>query len=477
MTVSQDISGDPIQTPAPETALPSHGRAGADSSLRAGALADSQAGPRAGTLARSAAVFSGLVLSQASEFARDVVMAARFGASQISDGFFCAYAPLFLVVTTLTVACPVVLVPAFTLCRASAAERFRELVGLFTLILLGAAVGGYFFSHEITTLVAPGLDPATRELSAGFMARLVWIWLPLGFIAVTAAFLRSRNQFFVPAALKFSGNACFMGTLLCLAADAAAADALVAAVFSLYAAQAGYLLFFLAKTGGVPVFRRWLPSKRTWRTMALFAFPVASIFLSQLVVMSERFFSSLLDPGNLSLVAYTGRLYTGGANLLGGTLMGAALPVLAAMAGAGRIHRMRRQVWEQMKLAVLACLPVSLFVLVFARDIIRILFGNAFTDAQVMVSGQVLALYFAGLLFGVVIPLFTALFSALGRFRLILLVSLTFVSVNVLFNHLFIGRLGIYSLPLARCCANFFAAVLSLFLAHRELGTGERTRP
>ncbi|MCP4023034.1 MAG: hypothetical protein GY729_14430 [Desulfobacteraceae bacterium] len=422
----------------------------------------------------SLVVFAGLILSQFSEFGKDIFMAWKYGASMISDSFFSAYTPVFLIYSTLLLACPIVLVPAFIKLKEQAGQKTEdsllgELILIFTLVFLGIAFLLFIFGDKIIGAITPGLCVQAHTLSTALFRKLVWLLIPSGFIAIFAAYLRSRNKLFIPSSLKCIGNMCFIALVFCFAASS---KALFTAAISIYIAQSLYLAVFVFKTK--PRFSRTtlVPSKKTWQVVALFAFPIASIFLSQLVILSERFFSSLLDPGSLSIVAYTGRIYTGIVNLLGGTMMGAALPALSRLVNKNRLSETKQNVQWNIKMLAMVCLPISLFFLFMSDAMVHLLFnGGAFTFQQLDISSNVLRYYFAGLLFGALMPLSTAIFSAFHSYKIILCNSVLFLGTNLLVNALLIHGNGIIALPLARIAANLVILCFSFYMIRRTLGS------
>ncbi|MBU1172944.1 MAG: polysaccharide biosynthesis C-terminal domain-containing protein [Proteobacteria bacterium] len=416
-------------------------------------------------------VLTGLLLSQASEFGKDIFMGWKYGASMLSDGFFSAFSPIFLIYTTLLLSSSIVLIPAFVDHIENddnqSSNLFYESTA-FLIVLLGIlSLVLFYFSDSIIAFLAPGLSEQSKLIAVNFFKRFIWVLMPTGCIAISASFLRSNNMLFIPSTLKFVGNVFF---ILILFYFSSSFEALSYAAISMFLMQFIFLVVFLFKTNlAFPT--HFIPSKKTLNILLLFIIPILSIFMSQTVVLSERYYSSMLQEGSVSIIAYIGRIYSGFVNLIGGTVMGTALPALSGYISKGNFVNARDTITWNIKIVITVCLPASILLMIMAEPIISTIFsGSALTQVQMEMSYRVLSCYSIGIVFGAIMPLYTAVFSAYRSYSLILMGSTFFLVTNWLINALLINHVNILSLPIARTLSNIAVSIPMFLVMQKKVG-------
>lgn len=417
------------------------------------------------------------LLSRATGFARDVVMATVMGAGQIADAFVVAFKlPNHFRAIFGEGAFNAAFIPCYARIRETdggeAAKRFADRVWtLMLLVQVGLLAAAFAGMPWLVRALAPGFadDPAKFELAVA-LTRITFPYLL--FITLTtlvSAILNAVDRFAAAAGAPILLNLAMLAALAVAflfpsAGHAAAWGVAVSGVLQLA------LVFADARRAGVAP--RLAHPRLDADMRAFFRALVPATIGSagvQIAMFADTIIASLLPTGAMASIYYADRLYQlplGVIGIAAGTVLLPEMSRRLAQGDAAGAHGAQNRAFG-LTLALAAPFAVA-FVLV-PDLIMRALFGRgAFSAADAQAAGAVLAAYACGLPAIVLIRSMVASFQARGDTTTPMVVSLTAIAVNVLLKIALAGELGAPGLALATAVGAWVNLALLYGLAYRR---------
>lgn len=372
------------------------------------------------TLFRSASLVSLLTLaSRVTGLVRELLMAATFGASAMTDAFNVAFRiPNLLRRLFAEGAFSQAFVPVLAATREREGEEAtRQLMdrvaSLLALTLLLTCGVGVVAAPVLVWLMASGLQQSPQGFEAAVdMTRWMFPYIAfMSLVALSAGVLNTWRRFAVPAATP---------VLLNLAMIAAAwwgAPALQArGIEPIYAMAGGVMLGGVLQLAiQVPALLRlgllprldWRPSalsaawrdSGTRRILALMAPALLGVSVAQISLLINTQIASHLSPGSVSWLTYADRLMEFPTALIGVALGVVLMPQLASARAAGDSARFSAMLDWALRCVLALGLPCAAALLLFAEPLVATLYNyGAFSPRDVAMTAQALVGYGVGLL-------------------------------------------------------------------------------
>ncbi len=372
------------------------------------------------SLFKAASTVSLLTLaSRITGLIRDLLMAAVFGATALTDAFNVAFRiPNLFRRLFGEGAFSQAFVPALAHTREQQGEEAtRRLVDsvatVLAWVLLATCVVGVAASPALVWALASGLrrDPQAFD-AAVLMTR--WMFPYIGFmslVALSAGILNTWKRFAVPAATPVLLNVALIGAAWLGAPWFAARG-----IEPIYAMAAGVMLGGVLQLAiQVPALRRlgMLPRiglagsqiREAWRDpgvrriLSLMGPALLGVSVAQISLLINTQIASWLPAGSVTWLFYADRLMEFPTALLGVALGVVLMPQLALARGAGDAARYSSLLDWGLRLVVLLAAPASAALLVFGLPLVATLFHyGAFRESDVIQVSVALAGYGVGLL-------------------------------------------------------------------------------
>lgn len=372
------------------------------------------------SLFKAASTVSLLTLaSRVTGLLRDLLMAAFFGASAVTDAFNVAFRiPNLFRRLFAEGAFSQAFVPSLAHTKAQQGEEAtRHLIDavatVLAWVLLASCVIGVAAAPVLVWALASGLgrDPQAFE-AAVLMTR--WMFPYIGFmslVALSAGILNTWKRFAVPAATPV-----LLNIAMILAAWLGAPYLRDRGIEPIYAMAGGVMLGGLLQLGvQVPALARLglLPRigvsvsriRAAWRdpgvrhVLSLMGPALLGVSVAQISLLINTQIASHLASGSVTWLFYADRLMEFPTALLGVALAVVLMPQLAAARGAGDDERFSAMLDWGLRLVLLLAAPASAALMVFAQPLVATLFHyGAFRDADVLQVALALAGYGVGLL-------------------------------------------------------------------------------
>jgi putative peptidoglycan lipid II flippase len=409
---------------------------------------------------------------------RQVLLNARFGTGDEASAYYAA-ARLPETLFTLVAGGALwnALIPVLVGIRRddgeAAARRLADVVLTASLVVSSGivVVGEIGAPVFVATILAPGFDEPTTELTVRLTRILLLqpVFLAAGSIAV--AVLNARNRFLLPALALTVHN---------LAEIAGIGVAWVYPSIGIYGPAIGVVLGS-ALQALVPFVVLW---RREWRPRLVWAprDPGLRAVVRLLVpnglslgvgyaggVVDTSFASRAPEPGAVPALANAWLLANLPVRLVGVATAQAAFPRLATAAAAGAWGWFRRTAARTTAAAVALALPMAIGMVVLARPTVRILFEHGEFGAQAAsLTARLVVIYALGLPCYAATEVLTRSLVAMRDTRTPLLTNTIQLGVRIAMMAALLGPLGVEVVPVAFAVSSALeTAILGVVLWRR----------
>jgi putative peptidoglycan lipid II flippase len=372
------------------------------------------------TLFKSASLVSLLTLaSRITGLVRELLMAAMFGATALTDAFNVAFRiPNLLRRLFAEGAFSQAFVPVLAGARETDGDAAtRVLVSQIATVLAWAltitCVLGVVGAPVLVWAMASGLKQSPNGFEAAvFMTRWMFPYIAfMSFVALAAGVLNTWRRFAVPAATPVLLNVAMIS-----AAYWGAPWFGRMGIEPIYAMAGGVLLGGTLQLGvQLPALRRigmlpriglsWTALRTAWmhpgtrRVTTLMLPALLGVSVAQISLLINTQIASHLATGSVSWLTYADRLMEFPTAMLGVALGVVLLPQLAAAKAADDSERYSGLLDWGLRLVVLLAVPCAVALLIFAQPLVSVLYHyGAFTSADVRQTSLALMGYGAGLL-------------------------------------------------------------------------------
>jgi putative peptidoglycan lipid II flippase len=407
---------------------------------------------------------SGLVgmltmLSRVLGLVRDMVIARYFGAGADADAFFVAFKiPNFLRRLFAEGAFNQAFVPVLSSYRQQESigdvrRLINAVAGSLGLVLLGVTIVAVIGSPLLTALFAPGF--VGDEIKFGLASDMLRITFPyLLLISLTAfagSILNSYDRFAVPAFTPVLLNLAMIGAAIFL--SPLMATPIVALAWGVFIAGALQLFFqlpFLMRLGLLPRPRVDYRHEGVKRIMQLMLPALFGVSVSQINLLLDTVLASFLQTGSVSWLYYADRLSELPLGVFAIAIGTVILPSLSRKHADASSDQFSATLDWAVRAVMLIGLPAALALALLAEPLIATLFYyGEVTSRDVMMSGQALRAYSAGLLAFMLIKVLAPGYFARQNTKTPVKIAIYAMVANMVFNLALVFPLAHAGLALA----------------------------
>ena len=371
------------------------------------------------SLFKSASTVSALTLvSRVTGLIRELLIAATFGASAMTDAFNVAFRiPNLFRRLFAEGAFSQAFVPVLAASKTQNGDAQTKLVidrvaTLLSWALLLTCVLGVAGAPFLVYAMASGLKQDPRGFEAAvFMTR--WMFPYIGFmslVALSSGVLNTWRRFAVPAATPVLLNvamiaAAWFGAPWLKTQGIEPIYALAAGVMVGGALQLAVQVPALLRLGLLPkIALNWSVAKQAWadpatKNIAKLMLPaLLGVSVAQISLLINTQIASHLTPGSVSWLSYADRLMEFPTAMLGVAIGVVLMPQLAAAKAANDAAKYSGMLDWGLRIVVLLAVPCAVALLTFSTPLVATLYHyGAFTDRDVAQTTSALMGYGAGL--------------------------------------------------------------------------------
>ena len=415
------------------------------------------------SLFKAASTISLLTLaSRVAGLVRELLVAATFGASGLTDAFNVAFRipnlfrRLFAEGAFSQAFVPVLAHSKVTEGDAATHRLIDSVATVLAWILLATCAVGVIGAPALVWALASGFRQSPRSFEATvLMTRWMFPYIAfMSMVALSSGILNTWKRFAVPAATPVLLNVCMIAAAWLGAPwfgrhGIEPIYAMAAGVIAGGVLQLGVQIPVLARLGLLPrIGVTWSTLRAAWsdqgtRHVAHQMLPaLLGVGVAQVSLLINTQIASWLPTGSITWLTYADRLMEFPTAMLGVALGVVLMPQLASARASDDAERYSAMLDWGLRLVVLMAVPASVALLLFAKPLVATVFHyGAFKDSDVPQVAKALAGYGVGLLGLVAIKVLASGFYASQDMRTPVRIAILVLVVTQLLNIVFVPLL------------------------------------
>ena len=432
-------------------------------------------GPSLSLFRAASIITAAAVVSRILGYVRESVLAARFGASSLTDAYLTAQDLPLTLNATLVGALVAVFIPVY---REAVQRRGPEAGRRLTSSVLNVTLAvvtlltalGLLAAPLLIELLVPGFTPDLKALTVSLVRLTLPALMILGVSGVVTALLNGNRRFTGPALVGLPQNLAIIVAVLLVSGpedvDRAALGVVVGAFFGLliqlpWARGLGF--------GYQPLLELTDPGLRRMGQMIL---PIMLSFGVQHVqIIVDRVLASGLVGGSIAALNFANRINSLPYGVIGVAITTVLFPTLSELAASHRMDELKATVSGGLRTLAFILVPMTVGVYLFREPLVRLIFERgAFTAGGTQMTAEALQFYALGILFFGWMDLLNRTFYALQDTRTPMIIAVASVGLNIILNLLLIGPLRHAGLALGTAIAGMAAALSLLYMLRRKVG-------
>lgn len=406
------------------------------------------------------------ILSKITGLLRDITLSFFYGASYISDAYIISMTiaiALFDVVVTGVITGFIPIYKEIEERKGNKEARAFSGNLLNIVVFLGFFVIGaaQVFTKPIVLVFASGFSGEVLELAVAFTRISLLSIFFVGILYILQGFLQAQEKFYSHAFIGIPYNLIIMLFIW------------LSSIYSVYLMVWGeiigvliqvLILFFFARKYGFRLRLGLLFNNEYIKKMLFLSLPVIiGVSTHQINILIDRTLASNIIEGGISALNYGDKinLIIQGVFVL--TMSTVLFPTISKMAVIGDVARLRKALETAAHAINMIVIPMSLFLMIYSKDIVVLLFGRgAFDDQAVNLTQLALFGYSFGILGFAYREIVSRFYFAFQDTKTPMYNSLIAIALNIILNIILSYFLGILGLALATSISVIVAAALLL---------------
>lgn len=442
------------------------------------------ANQRKSLVAAAGLVALAAILSRVLGYGREVLLAAKFGASNITDAYLVAQEIPGAIYHTVSISMVLAFIPVY---REVVQRRGEEAgwrlvnsaLNATVLLFAGLWLAGELGAPLFIPWLAPGFTAQALALTISLTRAMMPLLLIVAVTGLTAAVLNANRRFGPPAFFGLASNVVVVGTLAVASrpehihwvAYAVVAGGIVGALIQVVAMpRVGYRYQAVLDVTDPALRRVW----------TLLMPVVVATSVIQVQTFAARFVASHLEEGTISFLNYASRVSALPFTVIGLAVTTVIFPTLAEQGVSGRIDDLRETLKSGMRTLAFLLIPMAVGVLIFAEPITRLMFERgAFTAEDTHMTAYALKFFSLGILFVGWVDMLNRAFYALQDSITPMWMAVVMMGLNIALNFLLVDVMGHGGLALSASVAPLVGSLLLLWRLRPRVGAvgfGEMAR-
>ena len=424
----------------------------------------------------SAATFISRILG----YVKDMILAAYFGASGLSDAFFAAFRiPNLLRELFAEGSMSSAFIPVLTEYREKKSEeeaqRLVRITFTFILVIVGLiCILGIIFSPAVVSVMAPGFltdHPEQFPLTV-LLTRIMFPFLLfISLASLVMGSLNTKKVFFVPTLAPAMLNVTIILIVLAFAPRVSEPIILVAIAvtvggFVQFAFQLPSFYRNHYRLGFDPDFRH--PGLKK---MAILLLPATmALAVNQVNILVSSILASFLPKGSITMLYYSMRLIQFPVGIFGVAMGMAILPTLSEHAVRGDMQRLREDFSFALRLLFFITVPSMAGLIALREPIVNLLFQRGEFDYTAMKGTAAALLFYAlGIWSMVGVRVVTVTFYSMQDTRTPVKIAAVGMLSNIFFSIILMGPMKHSGLALANALSSIINFSLLFYFLRKKI--------
>ena len=406
-------------------------------------------------------------------FGREMSLAYVYGASPVSDAYIVAFSIPTIIFAGIGSAMLTSYISSYARVREEnprALKGFTDaVITMVALISLGVMAVFWLFEEPIVKLFAVGFDEETMAIALSLSRVVILSLFFIGVYFILQGFLQVHGSFFAVGMVSAPLNVCVIASIFLSVTwgQGILGWGVVAGYF------ASFLMLLLAslrhRFSYRPSFRFRTPEIRR---LLLVVFPIfLGKAITELNTMIDRTIASVLPAGTVSALSYGNRVVGFVTAVFVISVTTAVFPQMSRLSAIRNTRKLKATFRSSAGLMSLMVLPISAGVIIFADEIVAILFQRgAFTAEDTRRTAEVVAFYALGLIFFSIKEIVLNMFYALQDTKTPTINSIAAILINIVLNLLLLESMAHKGLALATTISGGVTLVMLLVSLRRRIG-------
>jgi putative peptidoglycan lipid II flippase len=415
------------------------------------------------------------VLSKVLGYAREVAMAAVFGATRATDAYLVASIIPNMLLSVVSVALATTLIPVFTRRvhedgEGAGLQFINSLINFIFIFCLIMAGIGIFDAPLLVRVIAPGFKGETFALTVSLTRVLMPTMVFVGLAAVVTGFLQARESFTWPALVGIPSNIILISAIIWGGRRygiTAVAMGMVLAILS--------QLFFMAPSLKKGRFRYRFFLNIHDPGMVQVGKLVIPILLAtgagQLGLIVDRMLASGLSVGSIAALNYGNLVTSFPLGIFSLSIMTVLYPTFSKYSAVQDFSALRRTLTSGVRATLFLILPMSVALIVLREPVVHVLFERgAFNSRATNLTAYAVLFFSMGLVPMALRDLISRVYFSLQDTMTPMLLGIGSVAVNIGLNFLLIKPLAHGGLALSTSLAALVACFILFAHLRRRIG-------
>jgi len=409
------------------------------------------------------------VLGRGIGFIREIIFASYFGLSEDFD--------IYLVGAVLPLTLDVIIfyigqnyfIPSFNNYANNSSSQRQDFLRfnfwIFTLIGAFVSVILYIFSYQIVNLYLGDLSGTTINKTVDIF-RIFLITIPFSAsISILTAYLQSKFNFTTPGFSRLFLNASII-LMIILFTDS----------LSIYVIPIGHVLgtvvqfVFLLKKSELNLFGKFISNGAFgYFLKSTFLITILIESISQLYIISDRYFMSSVDQGGVAALNYAQTLFLLPISIVSLAISTALLSKLSQSFVKGSFDELRLAFNDGVRINLFVFVPLTFVFYFYGIDIIRLLYqrGN-FNEADSLLTFNTLKYLVLSFIFYSVYSISNKLFYSANLVKPLLFITIIGIIIKIIFNFLLVDLMKQNGLALSTSLSYLFFFGGSLIILKKK---------
>ncbi|WP_427171847.1 murein biosynthesis integral membrane protein MurJ [Fusobacterium nucleatum] len=414
------------------------------------------------------------IIAKISGFARELALSYFFGASAITDAYIIALTIPTVIFNFVGVGFNSGYIPIYSMIKKRSGQdeaiKFTtNFLNLLLVICTGIYIIGMIFTPNIIKIFASGFTDETLKLTTNF-TRICFVGVYIVvMVSIFSAFLQANNSFYVVAFLSVPMNIIYIiGTYV-----AYKKGIKYLPIFSILAIsiQLLFLYFPMKKNKYKYSFYLKIQDNNIKRILYLSIPAIIGGSLEQINYLIDRTIASRVMVGGISILNYASRLNIAIIGILLSAVISVLFPKISLLVSERKIDELKIYVRKTVSLIIIFCLPFSLWIMVFSKEIITVVFGRGLFDKNMIeTTSKCLFYYTSGFIFMLLREVITKIYYSFKDTKTPVINSGIGIILNIVLNIVLPIYMGISGIAFATSIALVLTTILLVYKLKKKYG-------
>jgi putative peptidoglycan lipid II flippase len=414
------------------------------------------------------------IVSKFIGFIREITLSYFYGASSISDAYLIALTIPSVIFAFVGTGLATSYIPLYSNIvqekDVSRAEQFTNNIINFVIVICTSMIFlGFIFTEPLVKIFASGFTGSTLKLAVLFTRIMLFGIYFTGVNHILSGYLQIKNNYIIPAIIGFPINVI---TIIAIALSFYF-NIVFLAIGSVIATASQLLLLgpFIYKKGFN--YRFVLDRHDEYLKKMLFlTLPIIlSVSVNQINVLVDRTLASQIVVGGISALNYANKLNFFVHGIFVTSIATVMYPFISRMAAEKNFIGLKRVLSQSISGINLLIIPATVGMMVFAEQIVQMLFGRGAFDEQAIALTSIALFFYALGMVGVGLrEVLSRAFYSLQDTKTPMINAAIAVTINIILNIILSKLMGLGGLALATSISALFCTFLLFISLRKKIG-------